>query len=180
MAAVMSDVQSVAKRDKNDHQKFMFRGIDAVVNAVGPALRKHQVVVVPHVDSVQYDMVQTSTGKPASPCRLLVTYTFHHADTSMSCTVAAEAWDNGDKAAPNAMSVAFRTALLQALALPTDEPDPDSHTYERAVDLSEVEALLAKAEGLVDPVKVREFASKGPSEAAASVAKLRALLDGPS
>ena len=29
------------------------------------------------------------------------------------------------------MSVAFRTALLQALALPTDEPDPDSQVYER-------------------------------------------------
>ena len=41
----------------------------------------------------------------------------------------------------------------------------------------EVEALLAKAEGLVDPDKVREFARKGPAEAAASVAKLQGLLD---
>ena len=43
--------------------------------------------------------------------------------------------------------------------------------------MAEVEALLVKADGLVDPVKVREFARKGPSEAAASVAKLRGLLD---
>ena len=28
------------------------------------------------------------------------------------------------------MSVAFRTFLLQLLALPTDEPDPDSFSYE--------------------------------------------------
>ena len=48
--------------------------------------------------------------------------------------VAAEAWDSGDKAAPKAMSVAFRTALLQALALPTDDPDPDSQSYERDND----------------------------------------------
>jgi len=41
----------------------------------------------------------------------------------------------------------------------------------------EVEELLTKADGLVDPVKVREFARKGPAEAAASVAKLRGLLD---
>ena len=40
--------------------------------------------------------------------------------------------DSGDKATPKAMSVAFRIALLQALALPTDEPDPDSYAYERA------------------------------------------------
>jgi hypothetical protein len=43
--------------------------------------------------------------------------------------------------------------------------------------MAEVEALLVKAEGLVDPVKVREFASKGRAEAEASLAKLRGLLD---
>lgn len=133
LAAVMDDCKGVAKRDRNDHQKFMFRGIDAVVNAVGPILRRHQVVVAPNVENVHYDVVQTSTGKPATACRVLVTYSFYATDgSSIDCRVAAEAWDAGDKAAPKAMSVAFRTALLQALALPTDEADPDSQTYERA------------------------------------------------
>lgn len=133
LAAVMDDCKGVAKRDKNTHQNFMFRGIDAVVNAVGPVLRKHQVVVVPNVENVHYDVVQTSTGKPATACRVLATYTFYATDgSSIDVRVAAEAWDAGDKAAPKAMSVAFRTALLQALALPTDEPDPDGQTYERA------------------------------------------------
>jgi hypothetical protein len=52
-------------------------------------------------------------------------------------TVAAEAFDSGDKATAKAMSVAYRTFLLQLLCLPTDEPDPDSYTYniaEVAVD----------------------------------------------
>lgn len=132
LAAVMADVDHVAKRDKNEHQRFLFRGIDAVVNAVGPVLRKHQVIVIPNVEDVQYDAVSTSTGKPATACRVLVQYVFYAADGSnITARVAAESWDNGDKAAPKAMSVAFRTALLQALALPTDDPDPDSHTYER-------------------------------------------------
>ena len=48
----------------------------------------------------------------------------------MSGLVAAEAFDSGDKATAKAMSVALRTFLLQLLALPTDEPDPDSFTYE--------------------------------------------------
>lgn len=132
LAAVMADCDHVAKRDRNEHQRFLFRGIDAVVNAVGPVLRKHGVVVVPNVEHVAYDAVQTSTGKPATACRVLVTYSFYAGDgSSIDTRVAAEAWDNGDKAAPKAMSVAFRTALLQALALPTDEPDPDSQTYVR-------------------------------------------------
>lgn len=132
LAAVMADVDHVSKRDRNEHQRFLFRGIDAVVNAVGPVLRQHQVVVVPNVEHVSYDTVATSTGKPATACRVLATYTFYAPDgSSIDTRVAAEAWDAGDKAAPKAMSVAFRTALLQALALPTDEPDPDTQTYVR-------------------------------------------------
>jgi hypothetical protein len=60
-----------------------------------------------------------------------VTYRFVTVDGSyLEATVAAEALDYGDKATPKSMSVAFRTALLQALALPTDEADPDTQTYE--------------------------------------------------
>lgn len=132
LAAVMADCDHVAKRDKNTHQGFMFRGIDAVVNAVGPVLRKHKVVVVPDVEIVTYDVVQTSTGKPATACRVVVAYHFIATDGSrVTAKAAGEAWDSGDKATPKAMSVAFRTALLQALTLPTDEPDPDASTYER-------------------------------------------------
>lgn len=130
LASVMADVDHVAKRDRNEHQRFLFRGIDAVVNAVGPALRKHSVVVVPRIQHVDYELVHTSTGKPATACRVIVTYAFFATDgSSIEATVAGEAWDSGDKATPKAMSVAFRTALLQALALPTDEPDPDASAY---------------------------------------------------
>lgn len=132
LAAVMADVDHVAKRDRNTQQNFSFRGVDAVVNAVGPALRKHKVIVCPQVTSADYVPVTLSGGKTATSCRLVATYTFFAEDGSrLSATVAAEAFDMGDKAAPKAMSVAFRTALLQALALPTDEPDPDSQTYEQ-------------------------------------------------
>jgi hypothetical protein len=54
--------------------------------------------------------------------------------------------DSGDKATAKAMSVAFRTALLQSLSLPTDEVDPDAHSYERssAEDVLAPEAVIAK------------------------------------
>ena len=47
LAKVMDEVRAVEKRDRNTHQNFSFRGVDAVVNAVGPVLRKHGVVVMP-------------------------------------------------------------------------------------------------------------------------------------
>lgn len=133
MAEVMTAVQVVKKEDRNEHQRFMFRGIDAVMNAVGPVLREKGVIVVPTILDVAYDKVHTTQNKPATACRVQVDYTFWAEDGSnLSVSVAGEAWDSGDKATPKAMSVAFRTALLQALCLPTDEPDPDSQTYEQA------------------------------------------------
>lgn len=134
LAAVMADVQAVAKNDRNQAQGFKFRGIDAVMNAVGPVLRKHGVVVVPELISVDYQTVEIGQKRtPMGHARIVVAYHFYGPEgDSITSTVAAEAMDSGDKATAKAMSVAFRTCLLQALCLPTDEPDPDSEVYERS------------------------------------------------
>lgn len=165
LARVMREVKGVAKRQLHDSPgaRFNFRGIDAVMNAVGPALRAHGVIVLPSVKSAEYRDVLTSKGKPAREVTVVVEYTFIAPDGSMlSVTVPGEAMDNGDKGTAKAMSVAFRVALLQTLCLPTDEPDPDSQAYERARDVPVTnpadearDGLLAycEAEGL-DPKKV--------------------------
>lgn len=133
LSAVMGDVRGVAKKDRNTQQNFSFRGVDAVVNAVGPALRTHGVVVLPKVLWKEYGSFQTKGGTTMHTATLEVEYTFvGPAGDTLSCSVIGESADAGDKATPKAMSVAFRTALLQALALPTDEPDPDASSYERA------------------------------------------------
>jgi hypothetical protein len=62
LSAVMGDVQAVRKKDRNTSQNFSFRGIDAVVNAVGPALRTHQVVVLPRVINRWVETYATRNG----------------------------------------------------------------------------------------------------------------------
>lgn len=137
MAAVMADVQAVKKGERNVQQGFNFRGVDAVVNAVGPVLRKHKVIVTPDVRSVEYKQVEVGKSRVLmAHVQITVAYTFHAEDGStLTCSAAGEAMDSGDKATPKAMSVAFRTALLQALCLPTDDPDPDSQVYERSAPI---------------------------------------------
>lgn len=134
LASIMDSVGAVRKADRNSSQNFNFRGIDAVVNAVSPALRHYGVVVTPELQSVEYGTVEIGKNRTAmGHVRVVVKYTFTAEDgSSLTATVPGEAMDSGDKATAKAMSVAFRTALLQALALPTDEPDPDLHSYERA------------------------------------------------
>lgn len=140
--AVMEDVGAVKKSDRNDFQKFMFRGVDAVVNAVYPALIKHRVSVIPNVRSYDYGTIETGQGsgrKPMGHARVVVEYTFTAAEdgSAVTASAAGEAFDSGDKATPKAMSVALRTALLQSLMLPTDEPEPDAQTYERAAPVED-------------------------------------------
>lgn len=134
LSKVMEDVRSVRKVERNEQQKFLFRGIDAVMNAVGPALRKHGVVIVPEVLEHSIAGSQTSTGKTVNVCRVKVQYTFYGpGGDSITATVPGESMDSGDKATAKAMSVAYRTCLLQALTLPTDEADPDQDVYEAPV-----------------------------------------------
>lgn len=185
LAAVMADVQAVGKSERNQQQGFSFRGIDAVLNAVGPVLRRHGVVVLPEV--IRYEFGTVEVGQKRTPMGHViaqVTYTFvgPEGDT-LSATVLGEAMDSGDKAVPKAMSVAFRTALLQALALPTDEPDPDATVYERsawdpaAVDSDEeLMGLLAQADGLVERDRVLLYARKGPAELVEAKRRLRERL----
>jgi len=131
---VMKEVGAVRKNERNTHQNFNFRGIDSVINAVSPAFRKHGIFCTPSVISSEYESVQVGQNRTVmGHARVMVTYTFHAADgTSVAATVSAESMDSGDKATAKAMSVAYRTALLQTLCLPTDDADPDADTYERS------------------------------------------------
>jgi hypothetical protein len=127
----MRDVQAVKKNEKNTSQNYNFRGIDAVINAVGPALRAHGVQAIPRIADYEYRTIEVGPQKrPMQHVLVTVEYAFFcQSGSAVTATVIAEAMDFGDKAVPKAMSVAYRTALLQTLCLPTDEPDPDLYSY---------------------------------------------------
>lgn len=134
LSKVMGDVQAVKKDSTNQAQRFNFRGIDAVMNAVGPALRKHGVTILPEDVEVHRSNGATASGKQTAEVVVKVTYrVYGPAGDSIHGKVAAEAMDFGDKATAKAMSVAYRTFLLQALTIPTDEPDPDGESFDRGV-----------------------------------------------
>lgn len=129
--SVMHDVQGLAKSDRNQAQGFNFRGIDAVMNAVGPALRKAGGFIVPSIIEKTSEVQPSRNGGSLQVVRLTVAYSVLGSEGDpITGTVASEAFDSGDKATAKAMSVAYRTFLLQLLCLPTDEPDPDAQSYE--------------------------------------------------
>lgn len=162
---VMGAVRGVAKKDKNTHQGFNFRGIDAVVNAIGPALRDAGGFIVPTVVRSAHEVAQSAKGGVLNTVRIQVEFSVYGQEGDpISGVVSAEAFDSGDKATAKAMSVAYRTFMLQVFCLPTDEPDPDSKTY----NLGEPEVAPETV-----PVPSQEFLTR--LDAAVSVEELTAL-----
>lgn len=129
---VMSEIGSVGKNQKNQQQGFMFRGIDAVMNAISPALIKNRVFVVPEILEQIREERQTKNGSNLiySVCR--VKYTFFAEDGSnVQAVVIGEGMDSGDKATNKAMSIAFKYACFQVFCIPTEEmQDPDAESPE--------------------------------------------------
>ena len=136
LAEAKKQIGAVKKGERNNAQNFNFRGIDAVINAVAPVFNELGIIIAPKVTQTQYDTVEIGQRKtPMSHVVIEAEYTFYGPNgDSLTAAVAAEAMDSGDKAVAKAMSVAMRIALLQTLNLPTDEPDPDSVSYERSGD----------------------------------------------
>lgn len=139
ISGVMALVSGVAKKDVNTAQKFNFRGIDAVVNAIGPALREVGGLIVPNVIEKHYDRGVTGSGTSTVECFLTIEFAWYGNDGGLPIrgVVAAEARDTSDKATAKAMSVGLRTYLLQTLMLPTDEKDPDSDYIEQVAPKKE-------------------------------------------
>lgn len=173
IVAVMNDVQGLAKKDKNTQQGFNFRGIDAVMNAVGPSLRKHGGFITPNVIEKTNEFVAGKNGGSLNYVRLTVTFAVYgDAPEPIIGTVAAEAFDSGDKATAKAMSVAYRTFLLQLLCLPTDEPDPDSYSYELGEKQTAVRDWAGETEALIDIEAARQlYAEARTQKAGAAVLK---------
>lgn len=132
-----AEVGAVGKKDRNNDQNFNFRGVDTVVNAVAAVLNKYGIILIPKAGTPTTKEVQTRRGGTMNHVVLPVTYQLtdihgEHVDVD----VIGEAFDAGDKAFSKAQSVAERVCLIQVLNLPTDEPDPDSTSEERAAPQS--------------------------------------------
>ena len=134
---VMEDVRAVGKTQRV--QGAMTRGIDNVLNAVGPAMRHHGLLVLPAVESEEHYTYTTKSGAQMKNVTLKVAYQFSNRSGDVVFTsVVAEASDVSDKATAKAMSIALRTALIQVLALPTED---HTREYEQATAASGKDVL---------------------------------------
>lgn len=129
---VMKDVGAVAKNDVNNFDKYKFRGIDAVMNALYPAMVKNHVFVTPTVLEATREDRQSRKAEPLIYSVLKVKYTFYTDDgSSVDAIVVGEALDRSDKSTNKAMSAAYKYACFQTFCIPTEEfYDADKESIE--------------------------------------------------
>lgn len=129
---VMADIGAVGKSGVNKTQGFKYRGIDAVMNALNPALVKHKVFCVPEILDQQREERTSKNGSVLiySICR--IRYKFFTTDGSfVEAVVIGEGMDSGDKATNKAMAIAFKYACFQIFCIATEEmSDPDEENHE--------------------------------------------------
>ena len=128
----MEEIGAVGKDSVNKQQGFKYRGIDAVMNAINPALVHNHVFVVPEV--LEQQRQERTTGKGTvliySICKIKFTF-FAEDGSHIEAVTIGEGMDSGDKATNKAMSIAFKYACFQVFCIPTEEmKDPDSETPE--------------------------------------------------
>lgn len=129
--AVMAEIGAIGKdRWNKQGQGFAYRGIDAVMNALSPAMTKYKMFVIPKTLDQRREERQTAKGSTLIYSICTVEYTFYAEDgSSVSATVIGEGMDSGDKATNKAMSAAFKYACFQTFCIPTEEmKDPDAET----------------------------------------------------
>lgn len=130
----MEEIGAVGKNDVNKQQGFKYRGIDAVMNAINPALVKNHVFVVPEVLEHKREERKTAKGGLLIYSICKIKFTFYAEDgSSITAVTIGEGMDSGDKATNKAMAIAFKYACFQVFCIPTEEmtdPDAECHTPE--------------------------------------------------
>ena len=156
ISQTMADVGFVGKNTKNTQQGFMFRGIDAVMNALNPAMQKNHIFIVPEVLEQTREERTSEKGKLLIYSICKIKYTFYAQDgSSVSAIVIGEGMDGGDKATNKAMSIAFKYACFQVFCIPTEEmKDPDAECHEVIAEqkISYVKVTSLKSKCIEDKV----------------------------
>jgi hypothetical protein len=123
--------QGISKDQTNNFDKYKFRGIDDVLNAMAPILAKHGVLIIPSVKNYETKQVPTAKGGVQNHTTILVEYTLYDTEgDSVHHMAVGEAMDRGDKSINKAMSAAFKYFLFQAFCIPLQGQDADGESHE--------------------------------------------------
>lgn len=136
MCNAMADIEAISKDKFNPQQKFKYRGIDDVMNALFPIFQKHKLFLVPEVLEQHREDRNSKSGGTLIYSILKVRYSLYTDDGShVSAVVIGEGMDSADKSSNKAMAIAMKYAIFQMFCIPTEDmakDDPDGYSPDPA------------------------------------------------
>ena len=143
IAAIIGEMsqEGIGKDSTNQQQRWNFRGIDAVYNALAPKLAKHELMIIPRV--LSREVAERTTRNGGNMFYVVVDCEFDFISakdgSKHTARIFGEAMDSGDKATNKAMSIALKYAAFQTFFIPTEvnTQDADANSYETVSLISE-------------------------------------------
>jgi ERF superfamily len=122
----------IGKTRMNEQQKFRFRGIEDIQNALAPLLVKHKVCIVPTFANRRTEQHESRTGGKLFSTVVDGVFDLISAvdGSSVRVTIPGEAMDTGDKSTNKAMSMAMKYASLLTFCIPTEGEDADATAHD--------------------------------------------------
>jgi hypothetical protein len=127
--------QGISKDSENTFDRYKFRGIDAVYNALSPLLAEHGLCILPRMLERDCQERQSRKGEPLFYVTVTAEFDFVSTEDGSTHTVRTygEAMDRGDKGTNKAMSAAYKYAAFMAFAIPTEgDNDADASSHDVA------------------------------------------------
>jgi len=132
----------VSKDRQNKFDKYNFRGIDDVYNALAPILAEHGLCILPRVLERQCVERTSKNGGAMYFVTVDMEFDLVAAEDGSKHTIKSvgEAMDRADKATNKAMSAAYKYACFQTFCIPT-EGDNDAENYSPEATTKHTETL---------------------------------------
>ncbi|MCX5161908.1 ERF family protein [Streptomyces sp. NBC_00264] len=139
--SVMRDAMPVGKDQRNEQQRYNFRGIDDLMSTMAGPFRAHGVFTVPQ----QLEQTTERRGEKMTAVRLTMRYYIYGpAGDCIIAEVPGEAFDFADKATNKAMSAAFKYLILQVFMVPIDARSIDDGDHDTPIPPPEHRAEQAQ------------------------------------
>jgi len=129
----------IGKDRINEQQRYKFRGIDDIYNALNNELATANLCIIPRVTEREIVERQNKSGGALFYVTIRAEYDIVSAIDGSSHTASAygEAMDSADKATNKAMSAAYKYMAMQLFCIPTEgDNDADSTTHEVAASFA--------------------------------------------
>ena len=123
----------IEKAQTNKFDKYKFRGIDDIYNALSPLLARNKLCILPRIVNRTCEERKSQKGGALFYITIDAEFDFVAASDGSTHTVKmiGEAMDRSDKATNKAISAAYKYACFQTFCIPTEgDNDADFTTHE--------------------------------------------------